>query len=117
MRALTEEKISCEAGVVGLVFPVVDFKASPVLRDFIERLPGLEGRYIFAVATCGIFPGKTLQLLDEELQKQGGRLHAGFTVAMPRYRNPPGSHCPGFSITQWPGSISCSPGAASACCR
>jgi ferredoxin len=80
---MDRERIRTEAPVVGLVFPVYDFKPPRIIRRFIRKLddPGL--KYLFAVCTYGITPGGAMQYLAEELRECGGSLAGGFVVRMP----------------------------------
>ncbi|HRW93992.1 MAG TPA: EFR1 family ferrodoxin [Thermotogota bacterium] len=66
-----------------IVFPVYDFKAPPIVVDFVSRFPDLASREIFAVCTYGITPFHTLKKLDGVLREKGASLRGGFSVRMP----------------------------------
>ena len=53
-----------------------------IIRRFIQKLENLNSKYIFAVATCGSMPGRTIENLAKLVKSQGGELSAGFTVKM-----------------------------------
>jgi hypothetical protein len=77
------EKIKSHAEVIGLVFPVYDFKAPKIIEDFISKLEGLEDKYLFALCTYGISPLKCLDKLQYQPAVKGYMLNAGFAVMMP----------------------------------
>lgn len=83
LQAAGEGGIAPDTEIIGMVFPIVDFKASPAIDGFLNHLQEIGTTYFFAVATYGVCPGKALQQLDERLQNRGGRLSAGFAVEMP----------------------------------
>lgn len=68
---------------IGLVFPVYMWGLPLIIARFAERLSGLQGKYIFAVATMGGSAGLTLRQLDDILRKGGGHLACGFNLRMP----------------------------------
>lgn len=81
--AIREDIIDIEADCVGFVFPVQDFKPPKIIRELIEKLRSLEGKYVFALCTAGLTPGKTLKVFEKLIEKQGGKLSAGFALLMP----------------------------------
>ncbi len=80
---INAKNISSNAEVIGLVFPVYDFKAPAIIEDFILKFEGLEGKYLFALCTYGISPLKCLVKLQDQLAARGVTLHAGFAIMMP----------------------------------
>lgn len=71
------------ADVIGFVFPVHFWDIPVYVKDFINGLK-ISGRpYVFAIATCGGGPGKTLFTLEKLLESKGQQLAAGFTLDMP----------------------------------
>jgi ferredoxin len=67
----------------GLVFPVHMWGVpGPVVRFAGELDPGRAG-YVFAFAVDGGQPAGALLQLDRILRRRGGRLSAGFSIAMP----------------------------------
>lgn len=77
------DEIKIKAENIGFVFPNHDFQAPVFVQNFINRLTGLEDKYLFAVCNYGLSAGKALKKLDKLLGKRGGRLFAGFAVIMP----------------------------------
>lgn len=65
---------------LGLVFPVYVWGLPRIVVDFVKKLKFHHGQYIFAIATCGGTPGRTLIQLQKMLQKKGADLDAGFVV-------------------------------------
>lgn len=80
---IKEDAIDVVADCVGFVFPVQDFKPPKIIRELIGKLRSLEGKYVFAVCTAGLTPGKTLKVFQRLIEKQGGKLSAGFSLLMP----------------------------------
>jgi ferredoxin len=80
---LKQETITANADVIGIVFPVYDFKPPPIVLGFIRRLSELDSKYLFAVGTYGVMPYKAMKILDKEIRNCGGRLSLGFVVQMP----------------------------------
>jgi ferredoxin len=83
IRYKDKEEIISEASIVGLVFPIYDFKAPEIMYQFINRLQTPEDTYFFAVCTYGIKPLKTMKKLGAVLTLNDKKLSAGFTVNMP----------------------------------
>jgi hypothetical protein len=63
--------------VIGLVFPIYDFKAPPIIESFVKKFSKLDAKYVFAVATYGFMPMKALKKLEKTLQSCGGSFQAG----------------------------------------
>ncbi len=80
---LHEDSIDTDADVVGLVFPIYDFKAPPMIQDFVKKFSKLVSKYFFVVATYGFMPMKALKKLEKTTQSCGGKLSGGFVVSMP----------------------------------
>lgn len=83
VAALHGEGIRSGAETVGMVFPVYDFKAPELFYRLVDRIEGIEGIRLFAVATYGICPKDALLKLEERIRSRGGSLAAGWTVEMP----------------------------------
>jgi ferredoxin len=81
--ALAQERSAPRAAALGLVFPVYHGSPPLLVRDFVARLEGLEGRYVFGVCTYGDSPGLTIEDLKQRVEARGGALSAGFGVRMP----------------------------------
>ena len=79
-----QNNISNNNDSIGFVFPIYDFKPPEIIFDFISKSESLpEKKYIFAICTYGLSPGKALLTLNEKLKSSGSHLSAGFTMAMP----------------------------------
>jgi ferredoxin len=78
-----QESVTVEAGAVGFVFPIYDFKPPPIVEDFIRKLEDIDSKYLFAICTYGIAPAQSLKHLDRVIKSCGGHLSAGFAVGMP----------------------------------
>jgi ferredoxin len=68
---------------VGLVFPVYIWGVPAPVQRFIDALPVLDDRYIFAFATNGGQVSNTLVQLQGLLAARNMRLSAGFDIRMP----------------------------------
>jgi len=71
------------AEVIGIVFPVYDFKAPELINDFIKRLKVSPPNYFFGVCTFGVMPLNAMRKLEEVLLSGGKELSGGFTIKMP----------------------------------
>jgi len=71
------------ADAAGIVFPVYAWGPPRIVTDFIISRKWHGIPYLFAVCTCGGFPGGTLTVVERALRAQGGNLQAGFSVIMP----------------------------------
>jgi len=72
-----------QADVVGIVFPVYMFGLPLIVADFVNTLKIKDSVYIFAVATLGGLPGRSLTMIKDILRKRGLGLSVGFSVLMP----------------------------------
>ncbi len=70
---------------VGLVFPVYAWGLPRIVVDFVNQIRVEDNQYVFAVATCGGVPAKTLLEARDLLRRHGGHLDAGFAVREPAY--------------------------------
>lgn len=80
---LNEKVVLSEAKVIGLVFPIYDFKAPDIIYDFIAKLSTPADTYFFAICTYGVMPLKTMKKLEKVFLSVDKKLSAGFTVKMP----------------------------------
>jgi len=80
---MNQETIKTKAKTIGIVFPIYDFKAPPLIDTFIKKLPNLKNTYLFAVCTYGVRPLNTMKKLQKTIQSCDGALSGGFTVMMP----------------------------------
>lgn len=70
---------------IGFIFPVHAWNPPDTLLQFIEKMTvtGMQGRYVYAVATCGDSTGHTMRVLDKALRKKGLPLLASWEIQMP----------------------------------
>jgi ferredoxin/flavodoxin len=68
---------------VGIVFPVYAFGPPNIVKKFIEKLEGLEGGYIFVVATYGGQCGPTMNITEKLLKKSRMQLNYAGKVKFP----------------------------------
>jgi ferredoxin len=88
---MEQESISFEADVVGIVFPAyhVVYDGLPfIIERFMDKIKNLEGKYIFAVCTCGGVARLTVKKLRDIIRARGGKLACGFSVTLPDNTNP-----------------------------
>ncbi len=90
---LSAPKVSTDADVIGIIFPVhnvVNGGVPFLVRDFLAKLENIASAYIFAVCTCGGGSGDALVNVQKAIADRGGRLAAGYTIKMP-------FNCPPFT--------------------
>ena len=75
--------INTEAEIIGLIFPLYDFKPPVIIEEIIDKIYNIESKYIFAVCTYGISPAKSLLKIEEKIKNKDGKLAGGFAVEMP----------------------------------
>lgn len=80
---MDQERITPQADVLGLVFPVYNKGIPLILKRCLDKMSGLEIKYLFAVCTYGDTPGLAIPHLAKLVQARGGHLSAGFGVQMP----------------------------------
>lgn len=73
------------ADMVGFCFPVYSWGVPPVVLKLVETLPfeTLQGKYLYAVLTCGDEAGLAAEMFRKALRRRGLMLSAVFTVIMP----------------------------------
>ncbi len=85
------EGITPDTDVIGIVFPVyyVPFGGLPqMIKRFVDKLHGLDSKYIFGVCTYGSAETNTLAFLGRMLAARGGRLAGRFAVNLPENISP-----------------------------
>ncbi len=81
-----------DSDLVVLVFPVYNHLIPYLVQRFIQQLPSLADKTIYAVCTYGDSPGVSLEYLQRRIAEKGGTLSGGFAVKMPyNYISPSGS--------------------------
>ena len=73
-----------DAEFIGIVFPVYYVDLPNIVKVFAAKLEGLEGKYIFTVATYGGGKGCSVDSLAGLIERQGGTLSAGYGIHMPQ---------------------------------
>lgn len=82
-RLRTRDRVTSEADVVGLVFPVYHKSFPLIVKRFAEKLRVSDGAYVFAVYTYGDTAGLAVDHLRDLLRERNVELAAGFGVRMP----------------------------------
>ncbi len=80
------ETVRPQADAVGIVFPVYYEPlggAPAIVRNFVGKLDGIGGKYIFVVIVYGTGSIITHRFLGRLLKRRGGRMSASFHVNMP----------------------------------
>ena len=78
-----QERVETDAEALGFVFPIYDFKPPKIMSELVEKLPSLDGKYLFAICTYGITTGQAMKEFAKAIEEQGGHLSGGFAVGMP----------------------------------
>ena len=76
--------VSVDSEVTGIVYPVYYGELPVIVKEFVEKLDNLDGKYIFAVCTFGGSAGDSLRSLRRILRYSGGELSATYGVHMPQ---------------------------------
>ncbi len=80
---MRQERITPQADVLVLVFPVYNKGIPLILKRFVDKLDGLKDMALYTVCTYGDTPGLAIRHLVKLVQARGGNLAAGFGVHMP----------------------------------
>lgn len=79
----TEEQLSPDTDIVGIVFPVYAWGPPSVVIRFLDKVKiGLD-KYVFAVCTCGASASGTMMHVEKQLHAKGITLSSGFVIPMP----------------------------------
>ena len=76
-------EIDLDADNIGLIFPVFYCGLPRIVSDFIKKLDPYKSKYLFVVCSYGGYAGSTLQETQEQLQKVGVVMNAGYQVNLP----------------------------------
>ena len=79
-----EDRITSDAEVIGMVFPVYYGGLPVIVKEFAEKLDNLQNRYVFAVCTYGGAAGSSLRSLKRIIRSHGGELSGAYGVHMPQ---------------------------------
>lgn len=72
---------AAEAELIGIGTPVFYYKEPTIVRDFIERLPKVDGRPAFTFITHGGNPVNTLRRMQKQLARRGYIVLNSFSCA------------------------------------
>lgn len=84
MSVINQKSINSEADLIGIVFPIYDFKPPQFMEEFISKIENIQSKHIFAICTFGITPAKSLKHLEKIINSYRGHLSVGFAVEMPQ---------------------------------
>ncbi|KYK23809.1 hypothetical protein AYK24_00825 [Thermoplasmatales archaeon SG8-52-4] len=79
-----KKTIKPKSDVIGIVFPVYYIDLPNIIKRFIKKLDGINGKYIFAICNYGGEAGTSFKTLKKLLKSRGGDLSAGFGIHMPQ---------------------------------
>ena len=82
-RVMDRDTITPDADAIGIVFPVYHKGLPLILQRFVEKLAGLDQKYVFGACTYGDTSGMAIPHLKQLVRSRGGHLAAGFGVHMP----------------------------------
>lgn len=70
---------------IGFCFPVHGWQPPRIVREFIRKLSiaNSEGHYCYALVTCGDSIGRTMEMLNKELEAKQLQLQSAFSLVMP----------------------------------
>lgn len=80
---MNKKRIDSKPRMIGIVFPVYHQSVPYILKRFVDKMDGLEGKYVYGICTYGDSPCMALEHLDGLIRLQGGKLSAGFAVKQP----------------------------------
>ncbi len=83
ISSMEDAVIDTTAEVIGIVFPIYDFKAPVLIETFIKKLNCNHDAYIFAACTYGVLPIKTMIKLKKTFVSMNKKLSGAFTIKMP----------------------------------
>lgn len=84
VSAASAAAISPDADVIGIVYPVYYNDLPAIVKDFAEKLTGIQDKYIFAICNYGGCGSQSIKTLEEVLRASGGALAASYGVHMPQ---------------------------------
>jgi ferredoxin len=76
-------EMDLDADNIGFIFPVYFVGMPRIVIDFVNTIAISPSQYLFAICTCGGFPGATLLQAQKQLKTKGIKLNAGFSIRMP----------------------------------
>lgn len=84
VSAASAAAISPDADVIGIVYPVYYNDLPAIVKDFAEKLTGIQDKYIFAICNYGGCGSQSVKTLEEVLRASGGALAASYGIHMPQ---------------------------------
>jgi ferredoxin len=75
--------IGNDIDTVGIIFPVYGWGMPKIVRDFVDKMENLSGKYVFAVCTYGGTLFASLKTVERRLKSKNVELSAGFGLRMP----------------------------------
>ena len=83
---MEKENVHPETEAVGIVFPVYyasnGYGIPLIVERFVNKLEGMDSKYVFAVCTHSGMAGETIEKLRNLIKSRGGQLAAGFSLNM-----------------------------------
>jgi len=89
-----KEKISTDADVVGIVYPVYALGIPRIVARFIKKLDPGKDQYVFTIANYAMVQGAGLTSAHRLLKRKGIIPKAGFGIVMPNNYTPFGGAIP-----------------------
>ncbi len=83
VECLKTRRLTADAAIIGLVFPVYFLNIPELVKEFITKIEFKTNLYIFAVATCNTEVGFSLFSIKQILGRQGQSLAFGVAINMP----------------------------------
>ena len=78
-----DESVTSTGDTVGIVFPIYDFKAPELVKDFVCKLKTPDSTYFFGVCTYGVTYLNAMKKLEEAFNSAGKELSGGFAIKAP----------------------------------
>lgn len=80
-KLANEKIIYLEHDIIGIIYPAWLHHVPPIVEDFLAKLI-INEAYIFSICTYAINPSNSLFDINMALEQKGGKLAAGFLIAM-----------------------------------
>lgn len=81
---LNANSIPVKEDAFGIVFPVYYGNMPVIVKQFVRKLEGITGKYVFAVCTYGGSKGNAVKNLKSMLNARGGKLSLVYGIHMPQ---------------------------------
>jgi Ferredoxin len=83
MEEITDINIVFDYDILIIGTPVYHGNISIIVKNFIDRLPSLQGKRVFLFATCGLYPANCLHQFAKKLQEKAPTIIGGNWYKMP----------------------------------